>query len=66
MLKGKMAYKKFREELDDRIIQQIPNLNAITPWLSKITPKIRHQCEPVLEDKFIPHFISLRLSQHVL
>jgi len=43
---------------------QIPNLNAIAPWISKITPKIRHERKPVFLGEFIPTFIDLRFIPH--
>src|SRR5262245_2822011 len=59
-LKACFLHLAIRQQPDERFVVKIDDLNAISPWIAKVTAKRRLQFEFVLLGKLLFHFLELR------
>src|SRR5690348_15395535 len=53
-----------RQQPDQRLIGQISNLDAVSPWISEVATEVWVQFQLVLVDELAPHFVDLLSIPH--
>ena len=52
------------EQPDQRLVGQVPHLDAVAPRIAEVAAEVRLQLQPVLLGELLPHLVDLRLVAH--